>query len=527
MFAKILAMLGVALIFSACACGGGGGGGGGNSPVTSTFSAPPAFSAQPISPTISAPAPATFTVVVSGAPSLQWQISTDRGVTWTNIGGATAVTYTTPATASADNGKQFRVIASNSGGMVTSTAATLTIAEPVVVFGRLIANKASLYLINADGSGSTSALAVNGDNNYYAGSTDNGKIIFYRQTSIQNAFYSINRDGTGLTALLPNASSPDFVGIAASNRVILTRYTATFSTELVSVNSDGTGVSAPLLIGDSTERVFYHGVTADGRVVYSKFKAGQSLGIFSSNVQMTAVVTVETGSPNLGGVCSVRPNGLIVFNTVKDVNAPFADSDLFTINADGSRRTALATTTAAENCAGISSTGQIIFTRTTDTQPQRDLFGINADGSSLVALAQSTDDETYAGSTASGKILYLRDVGGQPDLYIVNADGSGQLALANSTDAEIFQGVAPSGRVIFQRAVNAQGDLFSINADGSGLLALAAAPTASEETRAVTADGRVIYLTDTTGMRDLYIVNADSTGRRLLAADAYFAGLAK
>ena len=522
MFAKIFAMLGISLMISAC------GGGGVDNTVTSTFTAPPAFSVQAINQTVSAPAPATFTVVVSGTPTLQWQISVDRGTTWTNISGATALTYTTSATASTDSGKQFRVIASNSGGMVTSTAATLTVAEPVVVFGRLVANKASLYLINADASGSVSALAVNGDNNYYVGSTDNGKIIFYRQTSVQNEFFSINRDGTGLTALSPNATDPQFVAVAPGNRVILARYTANFSIELVSVNSDGSGINAPLLIsGDPAERVFHHGATADGRVVYSKFKAGQALGIFSTNAQMTAVVTVEGGGPNLGGVCSVRPNGLIVFNTVKDVNAPFVDSDLFAINADGSRRTALASTTASESCAGISSTGQIIFTRTTPTQPLRDLFGINADGSGLVALAQSTDDETYAGSTTGGKIIYQRDVGGQFDLYIVNADGSGQLALANSTDAEFFQGVTPSGRVVFQRVVNGQGDLFSINADGSGLLTVAVSPTASEEVSGRTADGRFIYAAITNGVGDLYIVNADGTGRALLAAGAYFAGIAK
>jgi hypothetical protein len=51
----------------------------------------------------------------------QWQKAA------TPISGATASTYTTPATTSADNGSQFTVVVSNSAGSVTSTAATLTV----------------------------------------------------------------------------------------------------------------------------------------------------------------------------------------------------------------------------------------------------------------------------------------------------------------------------------------------------------------------------------------------------------------
>src|SRR5205807_1090095 len=50
--------------------------------------------------------------------------SSDLG---TAISGATSASYTTPATASADNGALFRVVVSNSVGSVTSSAATLTV----------------------------------------------------------------------------------------------------------------------------------------------------------------------------------------------------------------------------------------------------------------------------------------------------------------------------------------------------------------------------------------------------------------
>jgi hypothetical protein len=66
---------------------------------------------------------ATFTVVASGTSPLsyQWQKS------GTAISGATAASYTTPATAVSDNGATFAVVVTNAAGSVTSTNATLTV----------------------------------------------------------------------------------------------------------------------------------------------------------------------------------------------------------------------------------------------------------------------------------------------------------------------------------------------------------------------------------------------------------------
>src|SRR2546426_5689650 len=44
-----------------------------------------------------------------------------------NIGGATAASYTTPATTTADGGTAVRVVVTNTAGTVTSASATLTV----------------------------------------------------------------------------------------------------------------------------------------------------------------------------------------------------------------------------------------------------------------------------------------------------------------------------------------------------------------------------------------------------------------
>ena len=83
----------------------------------------PAITTQPANQSVTVGQTATFSVAATGtAPlSYQWQKNS------ANISGATSASYTTPATASVDNGAKFDVIVSNAAGSQTSTLATLTV----------------------------------------------------------------------------------------------------------------------------------------------------------------------------------------------------------------------------------------------------------------------------------------------------------------------------------------------------------------------------------------------------------------
>jgi hypothetical protein len=83
----------------------------------------PSLTVQPTSVTVTAGQPATFSVSASGtAPiSYQWRKNT------ANINGATAASYTTPATTTGDSGAKFDVVVQNSAGSITSSQATLTV----------------------------------------------------------------------------------------------------------------------------------------------------------------------------------------------------------------------------------------------------------------------------------------------------------------------------------------------------------------------------------------------------------------
>ncbi len=107
--------LALAAQLSLAGCGGGNGG---------AAAVAPTITAQPADQRVVTGATATFTVSANGtAPlSYQWQKGT------TAISGATASSYTTPATTLADEGATFQVVVSNSAGSVTSSSATLTVA---------------------------------------------------------------------------------------------------------------------------------------------------------------------------------------------------------------------------------------------------------------------------------------------------------------------------------------------------------------------------------------------------------------
>ena len=112
------------------ACGGGGGssdtGGGASAPVEK-----PAISIQPDNQSVVIGTSATFTVLATGSAPLAYQWK-KNGV---DISGASASTYTTPATSLEDSAAVFTVVVSNSAGAATSSEAQITVtatAEPPI-----------------------------------------------------------------------------------------------------------------------------------------------------------------------------------------------------------------------------------------------------------------------------------------------------------------------------------------------------------------------------------------------------------
>lgn len=94
-----------------------------NATLTVTAPVAPAITVQPQSQSVASGQAATFSVSATGTDPLAYQWKKNG----TAISGATAATYTTPATTAGDNGAAFSVVVSNAAGSVPSASATLTV----------------------------------------------------------------------------------------------------------------------------------------------------------------------------------------------------------------------------------------------------------------------------------------------------------------------------------------------------------------------------------------------------------------
>ena len=88
----------------------------------------PMIATQPANQSVTVGLAATFSVMATGTAPITYQWQKNNA----NIFGATSASYITPPTVSGDNGATFRVIVTNTAGIVMSNPATLTV-NPVSV----------------------------------------------------------------------------------------------------------------------------------------------------------------------------------------------------------------------------------------------------------------------------------------------------------------------------------------------------------------------------------------------------------
>ena len=153
----------IATLVAACmaialtACGGGGGGGGSSDGGGSAQVEKPAIGTQPADQTVVTGSAATFMVAATGGGTLAYQWKKNG----TDIPGATASTYTTPATSNADHDARFTVVVTNSAGAATSNAARLAVTADAVAPAissqpasqSVVTGSAATFMVAATGGG--------------------------------------------------------------------------------------------------------------------------------------------------------------------------------------------------------------------------------------------------------------------------------------------------------------------------------------------------------------------------------------
>jgi hypothetical protein len=87
----------------------------------------PVVTQQPTGQDVPAGESATFIAAASGspAPSVQWQVSTDSGQSWTNIAGATSDTFSLATTTVAEDRYEYQAVFTNAEGSATTDPAIL------------------------------------------------------------------------------------------------------------------------------------------------------------------------------------------------------------------------------------------------------------------------------------------------------------------------------------------------------------------------------------------------------------------
>ena len=188
----------------------------------------PSVTTQPASQPVTAGQTATFTAAASGnpTPTVQWQVSTDSGITFINISGATGATLSFTAT-TAQNGDEYQAVFTNSVGTATTNAATLTV--NTAQFAPSVTTQPASQPVTA-GQTATFTAAASGNPTptvQWQVSTDSG-ITFINISGATSATLSFTattaQNGDEYQAVFTNS-----VGTATTNAATLTVNTAQFA----------------------------------------------------------------------------------------------------------------------------------------------------------------------------------------------------------------------------------------------------------------------------------------------------------
>jgi hypothetical protein len=101
----------------------------GTSDALNVYGLFPQVTLNPVNQSVTAGANVVFTATASGSPTptVQWQVSTNGGASFSPIPGATSTTLSLTNVSTGQNGELFEAVFSNSAGTATSTAALLTV----------------------------------------------------------------------------------------------------------------------------------------------------------------------------------------------------------------------------------------------------------------------------------------------------------------------------------------------------------------------------------------------------------------
>jgi len=215
--------------------------------ATLTVNGPPTITGQPASKTVAAGQTATFSVTAVGTGTLTYQWKKGG----TAIGGATAPSYTTPATTTGDSGTLFTVTVTNGVGSATSNPATLTVSAAATLILNVSQTALNFSSVNIGSNSVLPVVFTNGGNSdvtisnvtitgagYTANGVSSGQIVKSGLTATMNVTFTPSSTGSlpGSVKVTSNATnSPASItlsgtGVQTVSHSVTLTWTASTST---------------------------------------------------------------------------------------------------------------------------------------------------------------------------------------------------------------------------------------------------------------------------------------------------------
>jgi hypothetical protein len=149
---------------------------------------------------------------------------------------------------------------------------------------------------------------------------------------------------------------------------------------------------------------------------------------------------------------------------------------------------------------------------------QSDLYIVDRDGTRRTAIAVTPDREVFDGVTSTRMIYTRFDESGFGDVFSVLFDGTATRPLAIAAEHEVVLAVV-GDRVVYRRyASEGVADVFSVKADGTDPIPLA--KVGSDHFAAMAGNWLIFRFVESPQPEGIYSVALDGSGTRLLAPEA-------
>ena len=426
-----------------------------SSAATLTVDAPPTITAQPSNQTVNAGQAATFSVSAVGTATLTYQWKKGG----TAISGATAASYTTPATSASDSGAQFTVTVTNSFGNKTSNAATLTVNVPPTISAQpasqtVAVGQTATFSVTATGTGTlTYQWKKNGT--AISGATSASFTTPATVASDNGAKFTVTVTGpsgnvTSSAATL-TVNAPPSITTQPTSKSVIAGQTATFSVTAAGTatltyqwNKGGTAIAGATSASYTTPAT----TTADNGSQFTVTVTNGAGKITSNAATLTvtaATLILNAGSASLGfGSVNIGSSSSL---PVSFTNAGNSNVTVSNVAISGAGYTASGVQSGQILTPGQAATLNVTFTPATaalipgsvtvTSNASNSPATVTLSGTGVQAVAHSvTLTWTASTSTVSGYNVYRSSVSGGPYTKL----NSAVIAATTYTDSNVTAG---------------------------------------------------------------------------------------